>query len=335
MTQGFSLRFPNEKVATLVMTEKYAAAEKELGNMPEQTNMLLLAWLKLKQQQKKDALELLDKHISQPNAENERTNRILAAIAVLFDTGHSQEAKLMEEKYLPEIKKNNNLLAKKIVFDKLRQQNDIPAALKVFDELLLISYKQEEQENAKNILYNCIMQLYSLVDPKLALDYLDKFMTKFPETKIDPGYIMQRANILATMGESLESLKTLDKIQSDFPDYYEGKSNKIRFFFVRGMNYDKLGEYDTAKKILQEGKKMCETDKKHLGMIGQFDAILQRYADEEMIKKTQEETNRRAMTNEIEPLPLPNYYRYIVLVIGNGIIILILILRWRYSCKKK
>lgn len=50
----------------------------------------------------------------------------------------------------------------------------------------------------------------------------------------------------------MESLKMLDKIQTDYPDDYE--ENKAMFFLNRGTSYQHIGDHERAKQEYVKGQ---------------------------------------------------------------------------------
>jgi len=332
--QGVSLGFPNENIAVLAMAGKYAEAEAELLKLEQEPRPFLLAWLKLRQGNKQEGLALLEKSISEAQ-ESDRFSTIFYAIGIIGDAGFLAEAEQWKSRYAKDIESDDSLLAKRVQLDQFLRDKDVRSAKNLIDRMLVASYQANESEMARTIIFRYIIHLYSSAgfnDREAALMYLDKLMLKFPETQIDPAYQMQKSNILSTMKNSLESLKILDRIQSDYPDYYE--ANKPRFFLNRGYNYEDIGDYERAKQVQLEGRALCEANPtRWQALLMPFDSSLQKHADRELIKEAQEKARREAMgedydLDEIIAQRPPRNYALIVLV--NVVLIAIIIyLIWR------
>ncbi|MDO5552928.1 MAG: hypothetical protein Q4G68_04125 [Planctomycetia bacterium] len=332
--QGGAFVFPNKSIADLAMAEKYKEAEAEMMKLETSPSPLLLAWLMLKQGKKQEGLTLLEKYITEAS-EPEKVARILSSISILSDAECSAEAEQWQKRYDNAIKSDDSLPAIHFQLGQLLRDRNRASADELIDQVLAKIYTPDSSEMAKAVVFQYIVYLYTNEDPAAALIYLDKLMQKFPETKLDPAYQMQKANILSTLKKPLDSLKILDRIQTDYPDYYN--ENKPRFYLTRGCNYEDLGEYEKAKQEQLTGQELCKANPHFKGLLMPFELALQKHADREFAKKANDDARHEAMGGSFDikdvtaqkPLVLR---RITIILVANAVLIALIVYR---ICRKK
>ena len=90
-----------------------------------------------------------------------------------------------------------------------------------------------------------MLYLYQAGEPNEALRYFEALRSHFPETRLEPGYQLQWAHIATAAGQPLVAMKTLDRLTSEYPDYF--RSNEVLFRISKGLAFEKIGSLDDAK----------------------------------------------------------------------------------------
>jgi len=236
-SSAFSAIKVSNEIENQIINEHYTAAEQLLLRT-DPSNVNVLAWLKYKEGNKREALALFRSVVS---SDSTPVESVMDAANFLLDLGEIKEAASLVADYMARTKSNDPELRLFLADIQLRL-GDVRSASTLVDTLIGNKY---ESKRLNDTLFKIIIYYYQNRDRDKALTLYDKLHEIDPQTRLDPGHLMQFANITIDAGKPLDGLAKIDQIQSDFPEYYQ--QNIALIVFGKTRAYAGLKDYAQAE----------------------------------------------------------------------------------------
>ena len=313
----------SQRFQVLLRAEDFSAAEQLALESPDVAtgDALMLPWLKLKQGKVDDGIALIKLRITE--ATEDRDSLACSALQVVADASLENALSLGHE-WLDDSRLSDIHQRLELIMARLYLRNKQPeVALPIIDKQI---EHADASESLKDVIFALVLYLYQAGEPKEALRYLEEMRSRFPETKLEPGYQLQWAHIATAAGQPLPALKTLDRLTSDYPDYF--RSNEVLFRISKGLAYEKIGDLDSATGEFTAAVDLSRSDPPQADIAK---AKLKEFAQrEESVKLAA--AARAAASEDLRPPMIRHtslWSRLIVLV--NGGVVAALFIWWVYK----
>jgi tetratricopeptide (TPR) repeat protein len=299
---------------------EFAAAELMLAETPElaQDDVLMLPWLKLKQGKTEEGISLLRGCVA---SESMRRDLVAAdALQVLADVSVEQAVELgvewLREQDMSDIRPQVRWLLARLY---LRSKKpDVTRTL--VEEGLECEYSGDFLREG---IFAYVLYLYQAGDPVEALRYFDVLRERVPETRLDPSYQLQWAHIATAAGQPLSALKTLDRLQGEFHEYYE--SNEVLFRVSKGLAYSKIGSVGDAKSEFIAAIECSQADPTQADIAR---AKLKEILQDEESQRLAAAASATAAEEYKAPLTNGGSWATSILLLANVVVVIALFLRW-------
>jgi len=217
-------------------------AEKMVLESPDlaKDDVLMLPWLKLKQGKVGEGVSLIKQRVE--DAAGDREALACNAIQMMSDFS-LENAIALGLQWLADSGMADIHKPVKLTMARMHLRNNQPElARPLIDEGL---EHADQSESLKDVIFAFVLYLYQAGEPNEALRYFEALRSHFRETRLEPGYQLQWAHIATAAGQPIVAIKTLDRLTSEYPDYF--RSNEVLFRISKGLAYEKIGGLEDAK----------------------------------------------------------------------------------------
>ncbi|MEI7861724.1 MAG: tetratricopeptide repeat protein [Planctomycetota bacterium] len=303
-----------------VTAGEYSSAERMLAEDPElaHDDVLMMPWLKLKQGKTEEGISLLRRHFG---SATQRRDQVAAdTLQVVADVSIESAIELgngwLRDPDVADIHPQLRWL-----LSRLNLRNNRPeVARALVEEGLKNDYTGDFLRDG---VFAYVLYLYQAGEPVEALRYFDALKERVPETRLEPSYQLQWAHIASAAGQPLGALKTLDRLQSEHPDYY--KSNEVLFHVSKGLAYIKVGSVVDAKIEFSAAIECSRSDPSQADIAK---AKLLEISENEESQRLAAMANASAADAFQTPLTNQRSWASRVLLLVNGVAVAVLFLWW-------
>jgi tetratricopeptide (TPR) repeat protein len=312
--------FESQRFQAMLRAGDYNAAEKMVLESPEvaKDDVLMLPWLKLKQGKTGEGVSLLKRRVN--DATQDRGALACHAMQVLADSS-VEDAIAMGSEWLGDsgmIDVHNRI---KLMMARLYLRSNQPdLARPLVDEGL---EQVDVSESLKDVVFSFVLHLYQAGEPNESLRYFETLRSRFPETRLEPGYQLQWAHIATAAGKPLVALKTLDRVTTEYPDYF--RSNEVLFRISKGLAFEKIGSRDDAKVEFTAAVDLSRAAPSQADIAR---AKLKEFAQHEESLKLAAAARSAAAEESHPPMTRNSSLRSRLLIVANGIAVVALVVWW-------
>jgi len=313
---GFGI---DERLYKLLKDGRFAEAEV-YAQKSSKVEPGLFAWLKLKQGKIAEGLEMLKTEL----ASHRDVAQALRVLTIIEDASTEEALSFCQQLIADDLLGDHPLLKLRLV-ELLLKTNAPDEAMKAADAVLATGYSDDA---LKQPLFKLSAYLYKKHRAKEAIRYSEELFDKVPETRLDPGYLMQTIHYNTEAGNALESLKRLDSLEKNYPAYF--RENPGLFLLAKAQAFDKLGDWQEAERQLKDIKLRAKNDPKLRGMLAMVDAKLDEYSHQHAA--IERATAAAEKATPYEPIKLPETSRWrkvFVLMNVLGLAAILIFWSWR------
>ena len=258
----------DEKLHTLLKERRFVEAEDYVTKQ-EKPEPGIIGWLNLKQGKIDEGLKLLKADLNDmPDAAN-----TLRTLTIVEDASPKEALALCDELLSTEAYRDDPFLKLRLI-ELLLKVNEPDRAMKTADAVLATDFADAA---LKQPLFKLSAYLYTNERVTDAIRYADALFAKWPETRLEPGFLMQSIHYNTRAGNPLGSLKRLDALERDHPNY--SKENAGLFLLAKAQAFEALGDWHEAERQLKALKQVAEKDPAMRGAKAMYDAKLEEYAN--------------------------------------------------------
>ncbi len=256
----------DQQAVKLIMAGKYADAETYITSTKLTEDPVLLAWLKIKQNQQGEGLKMLEERFL---AEDPQSLTNLKKLLTVLSDGSPEQGIDLAEQYIQNWKGDATPLKLLLAQIHLKTGKGYPQAVALIEDVLSGGYTGADLEQP---VYSLSMYEYEKGHPQESLRHLDALFTAVPAIGLKPEYQVQWANVARRCRRELEAIKVLDRVQSDHPEVYQRLKGHI--LYSKGIAFDSIGNREEAKKSFDELIALAKTNPQFTAVASVADTIM-------------------------------------------------------------